>query len=105
MTNRAQLLNTPTKGDECDLFVPGTPDGLGDCRSDGHYLCDECTRLSPLSFHCREMCHLLAEPCDGCVAERADEIIEAKRQMEKAERLAAEAQAMQEQAQRLMGGR
>lgn len=27
----------------CDAFVPGKPEG--DCETDGHYMCDECTRM------------------------------------------------------------
>lgn len=33
----------------CEAFVlvegDGRPDGLGDCETDGHYICAECTRI------------------------------------------------------------
>lgn len=28
----------------CTAFVEGVPDRGGDCETDGHYVCDECTR-------------------------------------------------------------
>ena len=31
----------------CELFDGRGYDGSGDCYSDGHYLCTECSRLSP----------------------------------------------------------
>jgi hypothetical protein len=30
----------------CEHFDGLTPDGSGDCHSDGHYLCHECSRMS-----------------------------------------------------------
>jgi hypothetical protein len=27
----------------CTAFEPGLPDG--DCETDGHYMCDECTKM------------------------------------------------------------
>lgn len=31
----------------CDVFDGRGFDGSGDCYSDGHYLCDECSQLAP----------------------------------------------------------
>ena len=31
----------------CELFDGRGYDGSGDCHSDGHYLCTECSQLSP----------------------------------------------------------
>lgn len=31
----------------CELFDGLRFDGTGECQSDGHYLCTECSRLSP----------------------------------------------------------
>lgn len=31
----------------CDAFDGAGYDGSGNCRSDGHYMCKECSRLSP----------------------------------------------------------
>lgn len=31
----------------CELFDGKSYDGTGDCESDGHYLCQECSHLSP----------------------------------------------------------
>ena len=31
----------------CELFDGKTYDGRDDCNSDGHYMCDECSHLSP----------------------------------------------------------
>lgn len=47
LTNRNQLLRVDarTESDSCDAFVQGKP-GAGDCWSDGHYLCLECSRMS-----------------------------------------------------------
>lgn len=44
-TNRSDLLLDPSEGDACDAYVPGSP-GRGDCSTDGHYLCLECSRMS-----------------------------------------------------------
>ena len=33
--------------DECEIFNTRGYDGRGDCLSDGHYLCEECSHLSP----------------------------------------------------------
>jgi hypothetical protein len=47
ITNRDQLLvkSARTAADACSYFRQGEP-GDGDCDSDGHYLCDECSRMS-----------------------------------------------------------
>lgn len=47
-SNRAELLIRARPGDECDAFVqvqPGEDYRRGDCRTDGHYLCDDCSCL------------------------------------------------------------
>lgn len=31
----------------CESFDGKNYDGTGDCKSDGHYLCKECSQLSP----------------------------------------------------------
>lgn len=31
----------------CELFDGESYNGRGDCHSDGHYLCTECSHLSP----------------------------------------------------------
>jgi hypothetical protein len=31
----------------CEAFDGAGYDGRGDCRSDGHYVCEECSHLSP----------------------------------------------------------
>lgn len=46
--NGAPLLGTPGVRDflaPCDAFNPGEP-GQGNCSTDGHYLCDECTEIA-----------------------------------------------------------
>jgi len=31
----------------CEAFIPGTPHPHGDCNTDGHYLCAECSCCNP----------------------------------------------------------
>ena len=39
----------------CELFDPvDAPKGTGECRTDGHYLCTECSRISREAVEWRE---------------------------------------------------
>jgi len=38
----------------CELFDARGYDGTGDCHSDGHYMCTECSRLSPTASRFEE---------------------------------------------------
>ena len=44
-TDRAHLLLDPRDHDACDTFTTGVV--LRDCATDGHYLCEDCTRIDP----------------------------------------------------------
>jgi len=48
--NGRPMVGTPGVRDienPCEVFDGMGYDGGGDCHSDGHYLCDDCSRLSP----------------------------------------------------------
>ena len=44
----------------CDAFESGAPGPFGDCETDGHYLCDECTRRATCEGYDAY------QPPDGC---------------------------------------
>ena len=69
LTNRNQLLRVDarTEGDACGFFEEGEP-GTGDCDTDGHYLCNECSKMSHFTAHRRGLAH-----CADCDAAGIDE--------------------------------
>jgi len=53
VNGRPGLFGTPGVRDPdypCEAFDGERYDGRGDCMSDGHYMCTECSRLSPEAY-------------------------------------------------------
>lgn len=46
-------------GEECEGFSPGEP-GFGDCDTDGHYMCVECSCISKRALRRRR------DQCEAC---------------------------------------
>lgn len=65
LTDRNQLLREDVRreSDSCGYFREGEP-GMGECDSDGHYLCSQCAQMSHFESHRRGLLH-----CRDCAGE------------------------------------